>query len=44
MASSKKTFTLNAATIRRLRDAAERLAKPQSAVVREAIEDFHDRL
>ena len=44
MASSKVTFTLDAATIRRLRDAAERLAKPQSAVVREAIEDFHDRL
>src|ERR1700686_2118054 len=44
MASSKVTFTLDVETIRRLRDAAERLAKPQSAVVREAIEDFHDRL
>ena len=36
MASSKVTFTLDAVTIRRLRDAAERLAKPQSAVVRDA--------
>ena len=44
MATSKVTFTLDAATIRRLRDAAERLAKPQSAVVREAIEDFYDRI
>jgi hypothetical protein len=44
MASNKVTFTLDATTVRRLRDAAERLAKPQSAVVREAIEDFHDRL
>jgi|HubBroStandDraft_6_1064221.scaffolds.fasta_scaffold153324_3 hypothetical protein len=44
MASSKVTFTLDAATIHRLRDAAERLAKPQSAVVREAIQDFHERI
>jgi hypothetical protein len=44
MATSKVTFTLDVATIQRLRDAAERLAKPQSAVVREAIHDFHDRL
>lgn len=44
MATRKVTFTLDVETIRRLRDASERLAKPQSAVVREAIEDFHDRL
>jgi predicted transcriptional regulator len=44
MASNKVTFTLDAATIRRLRDTAERLAKLQSTVGREAIEDFHDRL
>jgi hypothetical protein len=44
MASSKVTFTLDAATIHRLRDAAERLAKPQSAVVREAIQDFYERI
>lgn len=33
----------DAATIHSLRDAAERLAKPQSAV-REAIQDFHERI
>jgi len=44
MASTKVTFTLDDATLQRLRDAAERLAKPQSAVVREAIQDFHDRI
>jgi hypothetical protein len=44
MASTKVTFTLDVATIQRLRDAAERLAKPQSAVVREAIQEFHDRI
>jgi len=44
MATTKVTFTLDAATLQRLRDAAERLAKPQSAVVREAIQDFHNRI
>ncbi len=44
MASTKVTFTLDDATLRRLRDAAERLAKPQSAVVREAIQEFHHRI
>jgi hypothetical protein len=44
MATTKVTFTLDAVTLQRLRDAAERLAKPQSAVVREAIQDFHDRI
>ena len=44
MATSKVTFTLDDLTIRRLRDAAERLNKPQSAVVRDAIQDFHDRI
>jgi len=44
MASNKVTFTLDAITVHRLRDAAERLAKPQSAIVREAIQDFHDRI
>ncbi|HUJ50598.1 MAG TPA: ribbon-helix-helix protein, CopG family [Bryobacteraceae bacterium] len=44
MAASKVTFTLDDTTLRRLRDAAQRLGKPQSAVVREAIQDFHDRI
>ena len=38
------TFTLDEATIARLRDASERLAKPKSAIVREAIHDFHERI
>jgi predicted transcriptional regulator len=44
MAIGKVTFTLDAATIHRLKDAAQRLEKPQSAIVREAIQDFHDRI
>src|SRR6266545_2213992 len=44
MAKIKVTFTLDADTIGRLRQASERLAKPQSAVVREAIHDFSERV
>lgn len=44
MATRKVTFTLDELTLRRLRDSAQQLGKPQSAVVREAIQDFHDRL
>jgi len=43
MATTKVTFTLDAATIARLRATAERLALPKSRVVREAIRDFGDR-
>jgi metal-responsive CopG/Arc/MetJ family transcriptional regulator len=39
----KVTFTLDEATIARLEDTAQRLAKPKSEVVREAIRDFHAR-
>jgi hypothetical protein len=38
------TFTLDQDTVGRLRQASERLAKPQSAVVREAIHDFSERI
>jgi predicted DNA-binding protein len=44
MASVKVTFTLDEPTVARLCDAAERLAKPKSEVVREAIEDYHERI
>jgi Ribbon-helix-helix domain len=44
MAKVKVTFTLDHETVGRLRQASERLAKPQSAVVREAIHDFSDRV
>jgi ribbon-helix-helix CopG family protein len=40
----KMTFTLDDITADRLRRAAARLAKPQSQVVREAIQQYADRL
>jgi predicted transcriptional regulator len=43
MAKSKVTFTLDPETVARLRLAAERMALPKSAVVREAIRDFAER-
>lgn len=42
--AAKVTFTFDKATIARLKDSAERLGKPKSAVVREAIHDFHERI
>ena len=39
----KLTFTLDEETVRALRQSAERLGKPQSAVVREAIADYAAR-
>ena len=44
MATTKVTFTLDEATITRLNNAAERLAKPKSEIVREAIHDYHERI
>ena len=41
---AKVTFTLDETTIRRLCMAAERLKKPKSQIVRDAIADFHDSL
>ena len=38
------TFTLDAETAARLRQASERLSRPQSAVVRDAIHDFSERV
>ena len=43
MAKVKVTFTLDAATIARLNQAAERLSKPKSQVVRDAINDYSER-
>lgn len=40
----KMTFSLDDATARRLRASAERLARPQSAVVREAIREYAERI
>jgi lysophospholipase L1-like esterase len=44
MATIKTTFTFDQATIDRLNQAADRLAKPKSEVVRDAIHDFYERL
>jgi hypothetical protein len=44
MATSKVTFTLDESTVNRLQDASIRLAKPKSEIVREAIQDFYDRM
>ena len=44
MVTSKVTFTLDEETIRRLIDAAERLGKPKSQIVREAVADYHNRI
>jgi predicted DNA-binding protein len=44
MASTKVTFTLDQTTIARLQDSATRLSLPKSQVVREAIQDFHERI
>jgi len=40
----KVTFTLDDHTVARLRQAAERLNKPQSHVVRDAVRDYADRV
>ena len=44
MATTKVTFTLDNATLVKLRDTAQQLGKPKSAVVREAIGDYHARM
>ena len=44
MARTKVTFTLDSDTVARLRRAAERVRKPQSQVVREAIYDYSERI
>ena len=44
MATSKLTFTLDEETVRHIADAAIRLKKPKSQVVREAVSLYHDRI
>ncbi len=44
MATTKVTFTFDPATITRLNDAAQRLAKPKSEIVREAIQEYHQNI
>ena len=44
MARPKVTFTLDAPTIRRLERTANRLGRPKSQVVREAIHEYSERV
>ncbi len=44
MATKKVTFTLDAETVRQIDDAAKRLAKSKSQIVREAVSDYHARI
>ncbi|HEX7705542.1 MAG TPA: ribbon-helix-helix protein, CopG family [Thermoanaerobaculia bacterium] len=44
MAQTKVTFALDEQTIRRLGNSARRANKPKSAVVREALADYHERI
>lgn len=44
MASLKVTFTLDRETIRRLQMASERLSRPKSQVIREAVQEYYDRM
>jgi len=39
---TKVTFTLDDATIRRLKSASERLGMPKSQIIRDAVADYHD--
>ncbi len=42
--ATKVTFTLDEETVTRLQEAAAQLAMPKSQVVREAVQDFYDRI
>jgi predicted DNA-binding protein len=44
MATTKVTFTLDADTINRLERASERLSKPKSQVIREAVQEYYQRI
>ncbi len=44
MATRKVTYTLDELTVSRLEDAAERVGKPKSQVVREAINEYAARI
>ena len=44
MATRKETYTQDAETVSLIADAAERLARPKSQIVREAVADYHSRI
>lgn len=43
-ATIKVTFTLDADTVKRLRLASEHLSKPKSQVIREAVQEYYERI
>jgi len=43
-ATVKVTFTLDSETIQRLETASERLSRPKSQVIREAVQEYYDRM
>jgi predicted transcriptional regulator len=43
-AANRVIFTLDAETVHRIEDAAERLSKPRSQIVREAVAEYHARI
>lgn len=44
MATVKVTFTLDVDTVKRLEQAAKQLSRPKSQVIREAVQDYYDRM
>ena len=44
MATTKVTFTLDNDTVAKIAESAERLSKPKSQIVREAVSDYHARI
>jgi predicted DNA-binding protein len=44
MANVKVTFTLDSETVNRLDKAAERLSLPKSRVIREAVQEYFERI
>jgi metal-responsive CopG/Arc/MetJ family transcriptional regulator len=44
MGTTKVTFTLDETTVKRIETASQRLALPKSQVVREAVNDYYERM
>ncbi len=42
--AAKVTYTLDDSTVQKIEDASERLAKPKSQIVREAVQLYHSRI
>ena len=44
MASVRVTFTLDIDTVNRIETTSKRLSMPKSQVIREAVQEYHDRM